>query len=51
MSVTVDCKKCGMLAIFNYEQARKQITRLVDTHKAMNSKSHRVIVKRDGPIK
>jgi len=48
MSVTIKCKKCGLLGMFTGDKDYKSVTKIVMDHKSIDgNKKHNVRVKRE----
>jgi RNase P subunit RPR2 len=47
MGVSISCRECGQIAIYNYDRNHKQVSRIVDDHKTGDRRRHRIKVVRD----
>ena len=46
MSVKIKCNKCGILGLFSGFKDYKSVSKIVNKHKDINGKKHRIWVKR-----
>lgn len=46
MSVSIECKQCGVLGFFNGDKDYKAVSGIVNKHKVNENKKHRVWVRR-----